>query len=102
MAYYSKKETERQIQSETAGKGGNGDHEGEKGKKSHKVEEEAAQRFRLKLINGSQIPLLVFISASVLDLSQNRRHAVDFTLATCKEPARLPGLMGLDETPKKK
>lgn len=37
MAYYSKKETERQIQSETAGKGGNGDHEGGKGKKSLQV-----------------------------------------------------------------
>lgn len=52
MAYYSKKETERQIQSETAGKGGNGDHEGGKGKKSLKVLKEAAQRFRLKLRDG--------------------------------------------------
>lgn len=42
MAYYSKKETERQIQSERAGKGGNGDHEGGKGKKSQSFKRSCA------------------------------------------------------------
>lgn len=43
MAYYSNKETERQIQSESACKGGNGDHEGGKRKKSQSLKRSCAK-----------------------------------------------------------